>query len=100
MNFSTIGFHDFEYLLVLILVFLPTFLLSFHPGSDLKGKRRIVFLSSFLVGIPFILWDMWATVRGHWAFNPDFTLGLYVFNLPIEEILFFICIPFSCTYVW
>jgi len=51
-------------------------------------------------GLIFISWDVFVTWRGHWYFNPDYTLGIKIINLPFEEILFFICIPFSSLYLF
>jgi lycopene cyclase domain-containing protein len=89
-----------EYLIVLLLSFLPTFLLSFHPNSETKGKQKTIYFSILIVAIWWIFWDFFATYRGHWSFNGDKVLGFYIFNLPIEEILFFILIPYSCLYLW
>ncbi len=46
----------------------------------------------------FIPWDVIFTVNGIWGFNPDYFLGVKFFRLPLEEWLFFICIPFACVF--
>ena len=48
----------------------------------------------------FIPWDIWFTINEVWWFNSDYTVGLKIFNLPIEEWLFFICIPFACVFIY
>lgn len=63
-----------------------------HFGEFLK--------SAIIVAIPFIAWDIWFTAKGVWWFNTDYTLGIVLAGLPIEEWLFFICIPFSCIFTY
>lgn len=48
----------------------------------------------------FILWDIWAAAHGHWQFSSQYTLGLRVAGLPIEEGLFFVTVPGACMVVW
>ena len=42
----------------------------------------------------FIPWDIAFTERGIWGFNPDYLSGLWIAGIPLEEWLFFLCIPF------
>ena len=53
-----------------------------------------------LVSVPFLLWDIWATAQGHWAFSGDYTIGFRIFGLPVEEVLFFVIVPLACMAVW
>ena len=48
----------------------------------------------------FIIWDIWFTRNSIWGFNSEYIMGVNVFNLPLEEWLFFICIPFSCIFTY
>ena len=46
----------------------------------------------------FIPWDVIFTINGVWGFNSNYFLGFEIFSLPLEEWLFFICIPFACVF--
>jgi lycopene cyclase domain-containing protein len=74
------------------------FLYSFHPKLKLYKRFKWLFLSLILTMFVFIPWDVIFTVHGIWGFNPDYFLGIKIFSLPLEEWLFFICIPFACVF--
>lgn len=59
---------------------------------------KIAFISIVLVAIPFLIWDGIFTAQGIWGFNPDYFLGVKIFKMPIEEWLFFFCIPYACLF--
>lgn len=59
---------------------------------------KISFISIVSVAIPFLIWDAIFTAKGVWGFNPDYYLGLKIFKMPIEEWLFFFCIPYACLF--
>lgn len=65
----------------------------FSIALSTKQKKSIVF-SLLVTAIIFSLWDAGAVWRGHWSFNPETVVGIWMGNLPLEEILFFIAIPF------
>jgi len=89
-----------EYLIVLAVSFIAPFILSFSRKMDFyKYPLRL----TLAIGIPFVLfiiWDIIATSRGHWSFNQNYTIGFKIYNLPIEEVLFFIIIPFCGLFTW
>lgn len=94
-------FSRFEYLIVLLLVFVPTFATSLlHTKNELRPHLRLALGTITISAVPFIIWDYLATLRGHWEFNPKFNLGIYIANLPLEEILFFFAVPFACLFLW
>lgn len=57
-------------------------------------------MSILVPAIIFILWDEFFTRLGVWGFNPRYISGIYMGSLPLEEILFFICIPYACLFTY
>lgn len=74
------------------------FLVSFHPRIKLYKQWKSLFMALIITLVPFIIWDVYFTVQGYWGFNETYLSGLYFLHLPIEEWLFFICIPYACVF--
>ncbi len=89
-----------EYLLLNIAILLGPLALAFEKRIRYIKKILPVLASVVLTGGAYILWDIAATARGDWAFNPKYLTGLKIVNLPIEEILFFVTVPFACIFIY
>ncbi|MDC0635527.1 MAG: lycopene cyclase domain-containing protein [Flavobacteriaceae bacterium] len=74
------------------------FIYSFHPRLQLYKKFHWLFISLMITMAVFIPWDVIFTINGIWGFNPDYFLNTKILSLPLEEWLFFICIPFACVF--
>ncbi len=46
----------------------------------------------------YISWDIIFTENGFWGFNEAYITGYSLAGLPLEEWLFFICIPYACLF--
>ncbi len=83
----------------LISVSVP-FLYSFVPPVNFYRKVRYVGWAVLTAGGGYIAWDVWATHRGDWGFAPEFVSGIRWLGLPLEEILFFVAIPYACLFTY
>jgi lycopene cyclase domain-containing protein len=90
----------FTYLLINFLTVIICFIFSFDKRIQFNKQFPAFLKASILVAIPFIAWDVWFTQHGVWWFNTNYTTGIIILGLPIEEWLFFICIPFACVFTF
>lgn len=60
---------------------------------------KAVFSSLTIVATIFLIWDAIFTANGVWGFNPDYHLNFLLFGMPIEEWLFFFCIPYASIFI-
>lgn len=88
------------YLLINIIIIAVPLILSFEKKIQFYKNFPAVLVSIISIGSVYLLWDIAATARGDWAFNPTYVLGLKIFNLPFEEILFFITVPYSTLFIY
>lgn len=77
----------------------PLFL-SFDRRVAFYKNWKSLFPSILLVGSLFVAWDSWFTDMGVWGFSEEYTMGIHLGNLPVEEWLFFFSIPYSCLFLY
>lgn len=88
------------YLYLNIFTILFPVLLSFDRKVAFYTKWPTLFPAILANALFFIVWDSFFTRIGVWGFNEKYLLGLYLFNLPLEEILFFITVPYACVFIY
>ncbi len=88
----------YTYLAVDVACVSVPFLFSFHPRLQFYREWKYFILPCLLTALFFLLWDGVFTALGVWSFNPDYVIGVFLFGMPLEEFLFFICIPFAAVF--
>lgn len=73
---------------------------SFEPRVHYAGDWKFIWPGMPITAFLFIAWDIWFTAENIWAFNPQYVLGIYGVNLPIEEWIFFFSVPFACIFIY
>jgi len=88
------------YLLINFFTVLIPLALSFENRIRYYSRWKALFPAIFVTALVFIAWDICFTRWGIWGFNPAYLLNIHVSVLPLEEVLFFICIPFACLFIY
>ncbi len=83
----------------LFTIFFP-FVLSFDKRVAFYKTWPALFPAIFINAAIFIPWDIYFTQKGVWGFNPEYLVGLNFFGLPIEEVMFFITVPYACVFIY
>ncbi|HUX13673.1 MAG TPA: lycopene cyclase domain-containing protein [Spirochaetia bacterium] len=86
-------------ILDLAILFVPL-VLSFDRRVAFYRRWPSAIVAIVIVGGVFIAWDVFATRRGDWSFNPAQTGELRIWGLPLEEMLFFLTAPYACLFVY
>jgi lycopene cyclase domain-containing protein len=92
--------NHYLYLAIDIGSFIVPFIFSFYPKINFSKKFKYVLPGIAITAILFIAWDITFTAMGVWGFNPEYVTGIYFFNLPLEEVLFFFCVPYACFFTY
>ena len=76
--------------------------LWYTPDKRTAYYRRLPALgfSIAVVSTCYLLWDILVTARGEWSFNSKYLTGVQILNIPLEEVLFFISVPYSCLFIY
>ena len=73
---------------------------SFEQRISLWKKWRFMFPAILVTAGFFLIWDEFFTRIGVWSFSKQYTLGINIGSLPLEEWLFFFIVPYCCFFVY
>ncbi|MEO6164441.1 MAG: lycopene cyclase domain-containing protein [Candidatus Binatia bacterium] len=91
---------SFTYLLINGFIIAIPLALTFDKRTAYYRQIPAVGLSTGVVGACYLIWDVLVTARGEWSFNGKYLTGVHLLNLPLEEVLFFITVPYSCLFIY
>lgn len=92
---------SFTYAIYLLFALAGTFALmrAFAISFTPKQMKAISF-SLLATVIGFTAWDAWAVSQGHWSFGTQHMINIFIGNQPLEEIGFFLVVPFFGIVLW
>lgn len=90
----------YTYLLINFLTVLFPVALSFDKRVAFYKSWRYIVPGMAITGLVFLFWDVLFTIKGVWSFNADRIIGIRFYKLPLEEILFFLTVPFACLFIY
>ncbi len=90
----------YTYFLILAASLAGPLALSFDKKVAFYKQWKYLFPAIILPAIIYIIWDIFFTAKAVWSFNEDYITGFKIVNLPIEEVLFFIVVPYCCVFIY
>jgi lycopene cyclase domain-containing protein len=90
----------YTYFLILAASLAGPLALSFDKKVAFFKNWKYLFPAMVIPASLYIIWDIYFTDKGVWSFNPEFITGIKLYNLPLEEVLFFFIVPYCCVFIY
>lgn len=91
---------QYLYLIINIGTILFPFIFSFEKRVAYYTWWKYLIPAFLLTASLFLLWDHFFTIRGVWGFSETYTTGIKLGVLPLEEILFFVTVPYASIFIY
>jgi len=90
----------FTYFLILACSLAGPLLLSFDKKVAFYKKWKWLFPAMIIPALIYIIWDGYFISKNVWSFNEKYITGIKLFNIPLEEMVFFFVIPYCCLFIY
>jgi lycopene cyclase domain-containing protein len=90
----------YTYFLILAASLAGPLALSFDKKVAFYKNWKYLFPAMVIPASLYIVWDIYFTSKGVWIFNPAYITGINLYNLPLEEVLFFFIVPYCCVFIY
>ncbi|MEO7048287.1 MAG: lycopene cyclase domain-containing protein [Ferruginibacter sp.] len=90
----------YTYLLILMASVAGPLALSFDKKVAFYKKWKYLFPAMIIPALFYVAWDIFFTARGVWYFNEKYITGIKIAALPLEEVLFFMLVPYCCVFIY
>ena len=87
------------YIILLLCSVSVPLVLSFDKKLHFYKQWRYIIPSILIIAVFYILADIYLTKHSVWGFDSRYHLNILVANLPLEEWLFFLFIPYACLFL-
>jgi lycopene cyclase domain-containing protein len=85
---------------VMIFTIIGPLALSFDKKVHFYTRFISLFKAILPIAFVFILWDIYFTKNQIWGFTKEYISTIKIINLPLEEVLFFILVPYACLFIY
>ena len=90
----------YTYLALDLFCILGPLLLSFDKRVAFFRLWRPWFLATIPISVLYLIWDIIFTKNSIWSFNADYLIGLEWSQLPLEEWMFFLVVPYATVFIY
>ena len=91
---------QYTYFIILAASLAGPLALSFDKKVAFYKNWKYLFPAMIIPALLYVTWDMYFTSKAVWFFNEDYITGIKLFNLPVEEVLFFFIVPYCCVFIY
>ncbi len=92
--------NHYTYFIILAASLAGPLALSFDKKVAFYKNWKYLFPAMIIPALLYIIWDFYFTEKDVWSFNENYITGIKLYNLPIEEVLFFFIVPYCCLFIY